>query len=88
MVRAPGCDGGGETTVLAHIRRAGLGGMGMKVPDLCGCWACHPCHDYIDGRRAIPELAWSKDTIILEALLRTLAALNAEEGLLHVARNK
>ena len=45
MVRIPGvCDGGGETTVLAHYRLAGTCGVGMKSPDLLGAWACAPCH--------------------------------------------
>lgn len=54
QVRLPGCDGGGETTVLAHYRLAGTCGTGMKPPDICGAWACHHCHDVIDGRRKPP----------------------------------
>ena len=34
QVRIPGvCDGGGETTVLAHYRLAGVSGMGYKSPE-------------------------------------------------------
>jgi hypothetical protein len=50
MVRLPGCDGGGETTVLAHYRLAGYCGTGIKPPDDMGAWACVQCHDRIDGR--------------------------------------
>ena len=50
MVRLPGCDGGGETTVLAHYRLAGTCGTGIKPPDVLGAWACASCHDRIDGR--------------------------------------
>lgn len=44
MVRLPGCDGGGETTVLAHYRMAGYCGTGMKPPDELGAWCCDRCH--------------------------------------------
>lgn len=82
MLRGPGCDGGGETTVLGHIRRAGLGGMGLKPPDACGVWMCAPCHDWVDGRRFTTPLDDErKSTYILDGLLRTLAALT-KEGLI------
>jgi hypothetical protein len=51
LVRLPGCDGGGETTVLAHYRLAGYCGTGIKPPDEMGAYACVNCHDAIDGRR-------------------------------------
>lgn len=54
MVRLPGCDGGGETTVLAHYRLAGYCGTGMKPPDTMGAFCCFACHEAIDGRRFIP----------------------------------
>lgn len=50
LVRLPGCDGGGETTCLAHYRLSGFCGTGMKPPDSMGAWACVNCHDRIDGR--------------------------------------
>jgi len=51
MVRVPGiCTGGGDDTVLAHYRLAGYSGTGIKPPDLMGAWACHACHDAVDGR--------------------------------------
>lgn len=51
MVGVPGiCTGGGEDTVLAHYRHPRLCGMGQKPDDIFGAWACHACHDAIDGR--------------------------------------
>lgn len=76
MVRLPGCDGGGETTVLAHYRLAGLCGVGMKPSPLVGAWSCHVCHDYADFRRRLP--GYTRESIRLahaEACLRTLARL-------------
>lgn len=77
--RGPGCDGGGETTVLAHLRYAAVAGMGMKPPDTCAAWMCAPCHDLADGRRREPGFS---PAIIrqyaLDALLRTLKALDDE----------
>lgn len=74
MVRLPGCDGGGETTILAHYRIAGECGMGMKPPDLLGAWACASCHDHIDRRNTTMEydfVRWAH----AEACLRSIAEL-------------
>lgn len=41
QVRIPGvCNGNSETSVLAHIRLAGLCGTGIKPPDLIATIAC------------------------------------------------
>ena len=73
MVRIPNvCNHNPETTVLAHIRRAGTG-MGMKPPDIIGVWACSDCHDSIDRRNNMG--AYTKleiDSFILDALCRQL----------------
>jgi hypothetical protein len=51
MIRLPGiCNHNSETTVLAHVRLAGVSGMGIKADDLLGAWACSACHDAIDRR--------------------------------------
>lgn len=55
QIRLPGCEGASPTVVLAHYRLAGLCGVGMKPPDVCGCPACLSCHDIADGRRRPPE---------------------------------
>ncbi len=77
MVRLPGCDGGGETTVLAHYRLAGLCGIGTKPDDLaCGAWCCAPCHGKIDGREKME--GYSRTELRLahaEAVIRTVAKL-------------
>lgn len=50
-VRVPEvCRGDCETTVLAHVRRIGISGGGLKAPDLLGAWCCYPCHMAIDGQ--------------------------------------
>jgi hypothetical protein len=51
QVRLPGCDGGGETTVLAHYRMLPYCGTGLKPPDALGAWCCDRCHALVDGRR-------------------------------------
>ena len=72
QVRIPGvCDGGGETTILAHYRLAGTCGTGRKPPDLLGAWCCGPCHAAVGDRGQ--DLA--------EGVMRTIAQLSAE-GLL------
>jgi len=72
MVRLPGCDGGGETTVLAHYRLAGYSGMGIKPPNELGAWACYSCHMICDGHAPLP--GYTKEQIRLahaEGCLRT-----------------
>lgn len=82
QVWLPGCDGGGETTVLAHIRRGGVAGMGQKPPDLCGVHACHWCHSLIDGRENVVGLTRLEiEQAVLLALCRTLAVVQAELAL-------
>jgi hypothetical protein len=79
MVRLSGCDGGGETTVLAHYSLAGISGRGFKSPDLLGAWCCYPCHQACDGARIIR--GYSRDQIRLalaEGMARTIAILLAE----------
>ena len=74
QLRIPGvCSFDPATTVLAHIRRGGIGGTGMKPPDICGVHACNRCHDVIDGR--VPHPKADLDTYILEGLVRTLAVV-------------
>lgn len=51
LVRLPGCDGGGETTVAAHFREQSLGaGMGIRPEALFCAWACFSCHNRVDFR--------------------------------------
>lgn len=79
LVRIPGyCNHDPATTVLAHIRLAGITGVGKKAPDLLGAWACSTCHDLLDGR--LPTELWSPHELSLmfyEGVIRTIAALIA-----------
>ena len=77
QLRIPGvCNFNPETTVLAHIRRGGVAGMGQKPPDLCGIHACSACHDAIDGRT--PHTKSDLEAYVLEGLCRTLAVVCKE----------
>ena len=76
LVRLPGCDGGGETTVLAHYRLAGYCGSGIKPNDLAfGAWCCAPCHDKIDGRVMSHMTREDLRLAHAEGVMRTIAAL-------------
>ena len=72
MVRLPGiCEGGGPTTVLAHVRLAGISGAGLKAADALGAWACYRCHEATERLK-------KDDTIqraFLEGVIRTQATL-------------
>jgi len=73
LVRLPGCDGGGDTTVLAHYRLAGTCGMGMKPDDEQAAECCAKCHDIADGRAPLPD-GYTRDQVRLahaEGVLRT-----------------
>ena len=75
QVRLPGiCNGNPETTVLAHLRLAGLTGMGMKGPDLLGAWCCSACHDEADRRSRKLEIEYVH-AAFMEGIMRTIAAL-------------
>ncbi|WP_226780303.1 nuclease domain-containing protein [Oceaniglobus trochenteri] len=43
-MQLPGCDGGGETTVLCHVRRFTAAGMGQKPHDFHAYHGCAYCH--------------------------------------------
>jgi hypothetical protein len=78
------CNWDWSTTVLAHIRRAGLAGFGQKPPDTCAVFACSACHDVIDVRtrnRTLHEIA----DVLLDALLRQHAWYAEREILVVVA---
>lgn len=66
------CNFNPETTVLAHIRRANVAGVGMKPPDICAVFACSACHDEIDRRVRNHRFA-EIDADLLDALVRQLA---------------
>lgn len=73
QVRIPGvCNGNDETSVLAHVRLAGLCGTGIKPPDLIATIACSACHDEIDRRTRLVDADYAH-TCALEGMARTQA---------------
>lgn len=74
------CNGNSETSVLAHIRLAGLCGTGIKPPDLIATIACSACHDEIDRRTHFVDAAYAKECA-LEGMART-QVIWLKEGLL------
>ena len=62
------CNGNPETTVLAHLRGAG---MAVKLNDHLAVHACSRCHEYIDSS---PPDYWDR---IPAALYETLGRLRA-----------
>ncbi len=79
QVRIPGvCNYDPATTVLAHIRLAGVTGMGIKAPDLLAAWCCSACHDAIDGRTKTDESPEWLRLYHLEGMARTIAKLIAD----------
>lgn len=78
-VRLYGCDGGGQTTVLAHYPLAGYSGVAKKSPDVMGAWCCARCHDLVDGRVHLPNL--TKQDVRLahaEGVMRTIVELQKQ----------
>lgn len=75
MVRLSGCDGGGETTILAHYRLSGYCGIGAKPIDELGAWCCYSCHQIVDQRTPAPD-GMTRDQVRLahaEGVMRTIA---------------
>ena len=85
-IRIPGiCNFNPETTVAAHIRVAGLCGVGSKPSDLLTVRACSDCHDVIDGRANNDLYTMDQiDSMTLEAMCRTLSAYE-KEGLVNLS---
>ena len=82
QIRIPGvCTHNPETTVLAHIRMAGVSGMGLKSNDLIGAWACSTCHDACDRRTHTYLNADQVRLWHLEGMVRTIDQL-AKQGLI------
>lgn len=45
------CNRNPDTVVLAHVRMAGITGVGQKAPDLLGAWACSDCHTFTERNK-------------------------------------
>jgi len=73
MARFPGiCNFDESTTVLCHIRRANIAGIGQKPNDLCAFLGCSACHDYYDKRTPRSHDDHEVNEWVLDALLRTI----------------
>ena len=71
MGRYPGvCNFDTSTTVLAHLRLAGITGGAQKAPDQLGAWLCSASHDETDRRTRKLESDFVK-TMFYEAIFRT-----------------
>lgn len=70
------CNGDNSTTVLCHLRMAGISGMGLKANDLLGAWGCSACHRYVDTHGIDGR------TALLEGMARTQAWI-IDAGLVH-----
>lgn len=78
LIRIPNvCNFDSSTTVLSHIRRGHVAGMGQKPADMIACFACSDCHNEIDKRNNMGSYTPSEmDGFILEGMCRTLAWWN------------
>ena len=80
-VRFPGCPNDTLTTVLAHLRMFGGGGVGMKPPDDEAVYACVYCHDVLDKRVRIGNMSWGYWwEYIAWALIRTIRAQRKDKA--------
>lgn len=76
-VRIPGvCNRRQDTTVLAHLRMAGITGMSQKSFDWFGAHCCSACHDVVDGRVQLDDdhkelLPQSVREMFLDGIIRT-----------------
>ena len=80
-IRLPGCDGGGESTVLCHYPGHRFGnGMGTKSHDVAAAFGCANCHAIVDGQRRRPD--WMDKTELrlafAEAVIETNVILEGE----------
>jgi hypothetical protein len=84
-LRLQGCSHDPEQTVLAHIRRGNVAGMGQKPVDVFAIPCCDSCHGRFDGRyQAHGYTRTELDAEALRALGQWLTYLWKEEILIAV----
>lgn len=83
-LRLPGCSHNPEQTVLAHVRRGGIAGGGMKTPDVCALPLDDFCHAVVDGRIKTAYTREHIDSELLRAQNQWLAYLWSNEILIAV----
>jgi len=69
------CNHDPATTVLAHIRMAGITGMALKADDLLGAHSCSACHSAVDGATKTDLSPEYLRLCHLEGIIRTIALL-------------
>ena len=80
----PYCSNDHTRVSLCHISTRVSSGMGLKAPDWYAVYACHECHDIIDGRVNVDDgLGMAIHEIKLDALFRTWARMT-EKGLIKI----
>lgn len=88
-VRLPVCNWNPETTVWSHYNGlAGGKGVGLKVNDLLGAYACFNCHGVYDRQIPAPvgmtrdeiELAWWQGHARSICILIELGIITTERG--------
>lgn len=77
------CTHNTEQTVLAHLRRGNVAGVGQKPNDLCAMPACEPCHSALDGRLKTMHSRVQIDADALRGLCQWLTWLH-DNG--HISR--
>lgn len=68
QIRIPGvCNHDHETTVLCHLRLAGITGVAKKSADLLGAWGCSACHEETERKKSSDSI----QRAFLEGMART-----------------
>lgn len=80
-LRLAGCRMDNDYTVLAHIRRFGWGGAGIKPHDILAIFACDRCHEKQERRDKLCD-----DKEVLRALGETLM-MHLHSGMIKVSEN-
>jgi len=73
------CNFDDETTVLHHVRRGGVAGMGQRPSDLCSILVCSNCHASLHG--TLGPMKEAPDTDIIDGMCRTSQMIGRELGL-------
>ena len=73
------CNHDNTTTVLHHVRRGGVAGIGQKPSDLVSIIVCSECHAACHG--TLGPMKEAPDTDIIDGMCRTSQMIGRELGL-------